>query len=240
MKKNIVIFIYIILVVFFQTGCGYKSEIDILPSKVNNSSIMEKWLFEPYWNGHSFVYIDENGDEIYIYDYKRNVFMEDMAVVRIGVPECARETKAGKYKYGYIDKEYNIIIPFIYDYAADFNEGMAVVGVGVEFNYNDVGLYGYVNRLGEVVVEPKYQYAESFFEGRAHVGKGWWDKSFHGVNGYIDYNGKEIIPLVYGMAFSFKNGSALVNDGKSDGEGGLIDGKWFYIDLDGEYIENHE
>ena len=43
-------------------------------------------------------------------------------------------------KYGFLNKEGNVVIPFIYDKASDFSEGFAVV--------KRYGKYGYVDRYG--------------------------------------------------------------------------------------------
>ena len=48
-------------------------------------------------------------------------------------------------KYGFLNKEGNVIIPFIYDKASDFSEGFAVV--------KRYGKYGYVDRYGNDTFE---------------------------------------------------------------------------------------
>ncbi|PWI30550.1 hypothetical protein DI383_03610 [Flavobacteriaceae bacterium LYZ1037] len=51
-------------------------------------------------------------------------------------------------KFGYIDKQGNIIIETIYDYATKFNNGFSVVGLD--------NLYGLINREGVVVLPIKH------------------------------------------------------------------------------------
>ena len=61
-----------------------------------------------------------------------------------------KKTKVGKiddkFKYTIVlDKEGNVVIPFIYDKASDFSEGFAVV--------KRYGKYGYVDRYGHDTFE---------------------------------------------------------------------------------------
>ena len=70
-------------------------------------------------------------------------------------------------KYGYIDKEGHVVIPFEYDYAEDFSEGLAQV--------RKDGKYGFIDKEGHVVIPFEYDDAEDFSEGLAHVEKdGEW------------------------------------------------------------------
>ena len=66
----------------------------------------------------------------------------------------------------------------------------------------------------------KYDYAESFSGGFALVKlKGKW--------GFINTEGKEVIPLKYDWAMSFENGKAKVE----------LNGEYFYINTKGERVE---
>jgi hypothetical protein len=65
----------------------------------------------------------------------------------------------------------------------------------------------------------KYTHAYPFKEGRGRVRFGKW--------GFVDKEGKEIVPLVYEAAEDYKDGKARV---KKNGE-------WFYIDYNGNRIE---
>ena len=57
------------------------------------------------------------------------------------------------FKYGYIDKSGNEVIPRIYDDADDFSEGLAKVGVGEK----DSRTYGLIDTAGNVVVPLVYE-----------------------------------------------------------------------------------
>ncbi len=64
-------------------------------------------------------------------------------------------------KYGYINKYGETIIPFNFDSAEAFSEGLAAICIDK---------YGYINTEGEVVIPCIYTYAESFKDGIAYVG----------------------------------------------------------------------
>ena len=147
--------------------------------------------------------------------------------------------KKKKYKTG------DVVIPFKYDEAYNFSEGLAEV----ELN----GKLGFVDKSGKVVVPLKYDWVGSFSEGLAAVrlnGKlGFVDKSgtevvplkydgardFHEgfarvrLNdryGYIDMSGNEVVPLKYGNAEDFHEGLARV----------LLNGKFGFIDKSGTEV----
>ena len=62
-------------------------------------------------------------------------------------------------KFGYIDRTGKVIIPFKFDDAWQFSEGLASVKIGEK--------RGYINENGKIVIEPQFDWANSFFEGLA-------------------------------------------------------------------------
>jgi len=123
--------------------------------------------------------------------------------------------------YGFIDRELNEVIPFIYESADAFSEGLAAVKKG--------GKWGYIDQTGKEVIPFIYdgvveQDLGSFHEGLAPVKKdGKW--------GYIDQTGKVVIPFTYDSggyynSGNFSQGLAAVQKG----------GKWGYIDKTGELV----
>lgn len=64
-------------------------------------------------------------------------------------------------KYGFTDKEGNIVIKPQYRHAESFSEGLAAVSVN--------GKSGYINKKGEMVIEPVFEDALSFRNGKAQV-----------------------------------------------------------------------
>lgn len=98
-------------------------------------------------------------------------------------------------KFGYINTDFDTIIPFKYDELRSFNHGLAHAELD--------GMHGYLNRKGKVIIPFVYDDARSFENcGVAKVSKNnkW---------GYIDTTGKEIIPIIYSDAVSHKMDSLL-------------------------------
>lgn len=98
------------------------------------------------------------------------------------------------------------------DIITDFHEGLAFFEKGEKL--------GVVNKLGDIIVEPKYDSElltfESFYnDGMARVCK-------NGRYGFIDKEGKEIIPCRYEEADFFTEGLTAV---KKDGKYGFLDKK---------------
>lgn len=102
-------------------------------------------------------------------------------------------------KFGYVNMDGNTVIPFKYDMAYDFHDGMGLVYKTV----NGTDLYGFVNEKGEEAVNLKYEYAENFSEGLALV-------RFSRRFGYINRSGTLVIDFLFDDATSFVNGRAKV------------------------------
>jgi WG containing repeat len=150
-------------------------------------------------------------------------------------------------RYQYIDKS-GTVLPnqLIFSYAAAFSEGLACVVVAGEREFS------YIDGTGKRVIEQD-RVAGSFKNGLAAVGDGH-------KYGYIDKQGKEVIPLQFDRTQAFNEGLAPVMVGKSwgfiDTTGKMIiapkyelavpyyegitavklDGKWGYIDKAGEMV----
>ena len=108
--------------------------------------------------------------------------------------------------------EAKIVIPFKYDNAGSFSEGLAPVCLGNEF-------WGYIDKEDKVVIPFKYQEAESFVDGLAKV-------KLNGKWGYINSHGEEIIPIKYDEVSDFKDGFVRVK----------LKGKYGYRDSYGNRI----
>ncbi len=156
-------------------------------------------------------------------------------------------------KYGFINKDNEVVIPLIYDQALWFSEGLAVVKKN--------GKYGFINKQGEEVIPLQYTIADNFGQGLALTYK---DGKFNLINkqdeivipleqysavtmfheglasvsigsmmtgnkkcGFINKQADEVIPLEYEFCMQFNNGLARVN--KND--------KWFYINKQNECVK---
>ncbi|MDD7914077.1 WG repeat-containing protein [Polaribacter ponticola] len=109
--------------------------------------------------------------------------------------------------YGFINNKGDIIIPVEYKRLGFFHNGLAV------YTKKSKGAFmkcGYISEIGNVVVKEKYGECGDFSESTAVVAK----VSLLGRKvGYININGKTIIPFKFYTGTSFKNGRAQVNDG---------------------------
>jgi DNA polymerase-3 subunit epsilon len=120
-----------------------------------------------------------------------------------------------KKKWGYIDKDKNIVIDFIFDYANHFSEGLAIIELD--------GKKGYIDETGKIVIPCIYKDAWSFHEGIACVSLN------HFEYGYIDTSGKVIIPFIYNSFSSFYDGLACV----------IWDSRYGFIDKEGQIVINN-
>lgn len=100
-------------------------------------------------------------------------------------------------KWGFIDKEGNLVIPVKFDDVArdeyggrtlyhkafrNFSEGLCAVRFGKK--------WGFIDKQGNFVIEPKYDTAGCFSEGLACVRQG-------AKYGYIDKTGNNVIPMEF-------------------------------------------
>ncbi len=120
--------------------------------------------------------------------------------------------------WGYIDKDSNVVIPFIFKFLNPFDSaGMAVGQIGekqgfintkgdtvVPFIYDDLsvfseglapakknGKYGYINRKGEVAIPFQFDKERHFYK------TGLSEASKNGKWGFINKKGEEIVPIKY-------------------------------------------
>lgn len=148
-------------------------------------------------------------------------------------------------KFGFFDAQGKEVIAPKYDYAKEFNEGLAVVMKNKK--------YGYINPKGEVVIPLMYQSANDFCEGLAPVkqnerwgfinpaneamvpfqyqalGKFQEGLAYAILNekfGYIDKKGTEVVPCKYQWASDFREGLARIQ----------LNGKWGFIDKNSKEI----
>lgn len=189
--------------------------------------------------------IDKKGEIKFILKQAESVenFSEGLAVV------CVNK------KYGYVDKEGNIVISPQFDFADSFSEGLAVAG-----RYKGIDTYerscGYIDKTGTFVISQQFEYAKNFSGGLAAVtdGKKYGyinKKGVYEINpqfemadsfcedlacvlignlcGYIDKTGKIVINPQFEVAHSFQNGLAAVRSGAEN---------WGYINKQGKYEIN--
>lgn len=100
------------------------------------------------------------------------------------------------FKYGFVNANDEIIIPFDYDYAFSFSQNLAVVNkVSKRGDY-----YFYINHQNKRAFRKKFDYANPFQDdGKAVVFK-------NGKGGMINLKGKTIIPFEYDGIHSASEG----------------------------------
>lgn len=148
------------------------------------------------------VYIDKTG-KIVLGPYRAaKTFSEGLAVVAIGdYPD---------FKYGFINKQGETVIPFEYDYAYSFSEGLAVVGVYADEERHNLQ-HGVIDKTGKAIVPiGKYKYIDSFSEGFAIVCDAQYKR------GVIDRNGREVVPCKDWVLHDFHDGWSRAWKTKTD------------------------
>lgn len=176
----------------------------------------------PFSEGLAFVFKDEKGysvinekgeilnDKPYPFSYIGD-FREQRAVIQEFV-------KRAEFLYGYLDSSGNIIIPPQYNYAHDFRDGKAVVGL-------KDGTSASIGLEGEILTTYPYEQMGPLSEGLISFRKKAQDKA-----GYVNETGKVIIPPRFSYAGPFENGRAIVNVSEDyKNQYGLIDKTGAYI-----------
>ena len=102
-------------------------------------------------------------------------------------------------KWGYIDTQGKVIIPFQYDFAWKFSNGLAMVRKSRK--------NGYINKKGEVIIPFKVEHVSSFNNELAKV-----RNNYNNKYGFIDITGKIVIPCQFDEAADFSEGLARVYD----------------------------
>lgn len=160
-------------------------------------------------------------------------------------------------KWGFINNKGNFVIKPNFDYAYDFQDnGLAIVGVNDVYgiintsgNYGVVPKYDFINQFsegravatdnrksvlidenGRVLKTKEYDFIGTFKNGRA-LASGFNAQGKY-LYGYLDRQGKEVIPLQYEFANDFVDGKALVkikdNDYALIGPNGEIHNRYKY------------
>jgi WG containing repeat len=125
-----------------------------------------------------------------------------------------------KGKYGFIDKTGKFLIAPKFDEVLPFQGNVARVKVG--------GKWGLINLSGDYLANPQFKKIELFYEDRAAVTVD--EVKF----GYIDPNGKLVIPLQFNEAREFSEGLACVK--KELRVNGKLDWFFGYIDKSGTFV----
>ena len=128
---------------------------------------------------------------------------------------------AGVPKYGFIDTNGELVIPFEYFGGAGagrFSDGLTKVGKNLVTNASP----GYLDRNGDLVLALRPQWGSGDF----HEGFAWVKTRKNGyledIYGYMDKTGTLVVPFQYQYASDFSEGLARVQDSTS-GLYGFVD-----------------
>lgn len=126
---------------------------------------------------------------------------EDSEEIQLVICDNGKKDWSGKsIRYGFKDKDENIVIPCIWKQVEPFQSGLALVQ-----NENDE--WGWINKAGQMVIPCIWEDAFDFSEGFACVKdkncKKW---------GYINRDGELVIPYNWKDAGSFHEGMAFVEN----------------------------
>ena len=239
MKKKIlgtIIIASLIIVLFVLTGCGNTTNND----SSDNSNNEEVKVTEV---GNLSLELQQIDD-----------FSEGLASAK----------KDGKW--GYIDKKGNVIIDFIYENAGDFSEGLAPVKkdgkagyintkgeVVVDFKYrstysfsNGYGVirdgtyYGVIDKQGNTIIEPNKYMANivPLSNDLFYVDGGYTGDTNLGYD-IIDKESKVIIDGIAG-ARNLSEGLIAVKQLYINGKSDMQNGKWGFIDEDGNMVIDYQ
>jgi hypothetical protein len=178
----------------------------------------------PIIKGFKFGYISRSGRIVVKpqFDSARG-FSEGLARVEINE------------RYGFIDSSGRMAINPIFNMANDFSDGLSAVKIP-DGTCELCGEWVYINKAGEVVIRTKpivgaSNYVSDFSEGLASFYSDAAQPKFprNLPYGYIDKNGKVVIPAKFGYAEEFHEGMAAVAKD-------FMRTAWGYINQQGEYM----
>ena len=118
-------------------------------------------------------------------------------------------------KHGFLDLEGNEVIPCVYDEVGTFRRGRAMVRQGDR--------YGIIDTLGDTILPIEYE--DKSIKGHKYVY--YNDLALveqNGRLGFVDLQGRLVVPLILDQAYHFSQNLAPVNK----------DGYWGYIDIHGD------
>lgn len=152
--------------------------------------------------------------------------------------------------YGFIDETGKLVIPYKWEDAFCFTEGLAgVKDTTDQYGFidttgtlvipcqwkiacgfrnalapviNEQGRWGYIDTSGKEVIPFQWATASSFCDGLA------WVEDEQGLRGYIDMSGKVVIPFLWNITLDFSEGLAAVCDQASS--------NWGFIDKTGKLV----
>jgi len=153
--------------------------------------------------------------------------------------------RANNEKWGFKNKAGKIVLPAIYDDAAEFSDGVAAVAIRKKVSIRDYKepVWGFIDATGKFILPYKYRTAhyltKMYFTGGlaivTEVKETENSTSF--TYGFINKKGIYVVPCKYQYVLNFENVLARVNlGGFNDGHGGIDGGLWGLINKEGKEV----
>ena len=168
--------------------------------------------------------------------YRDNGYVRNFNEGMVAVP---KETSGAKHNYervlkwGYMNREGQLVVDYIYDEAADFSEGVAWVA-----NEN---FQGFIDKNGNQVLNGATYFVPdagmlnyTFHNGLACVVK--MDDEGNAKYGYINKQGAEVVPCIFDAANPFSEGKASVGTYKEDNADAIFPYVYSYINTEGKVL----
>ncbi len=180
----------------------------------NREIFVDDKILEPFSEGIAITSTDET---YRLRNKNMNVqgAFDDPDIFAIYDRSCGMNRVLRNGKIGYFDEHFNLTIPCIYASGSNFYDDVAIVSL--DSNITDI-----ISKDGTVLAflkNTQYCLISDFSDGLSCV-----QSSKTGKMGFIDKNGREVIPCIYKFADSFQEGLASVLD-ENDNR--------FYIDTEG-------
>src|SRR5262245_15009827 len=99
------------------------------------------------------------------------------------------EANSVQARWGFIDRDGNVVVPFQFELAAPHYNGLATV------KYNNK--YGCIDRLGTWAIPPIFEHLGAYMHGLLPARR-------DGKDGYIDRDGRYVIQPAFDSAFHFQ------------------------------------
>ncbi len=130
-----------------------------------------KFVFEPFFESNPAKLRFSNGLLRAPFDVWRRFILSGMP------PD--KDKNPSRYKWGYLNKNFQVAIPPAFDEAEPFTDGLAAVEVG--------GKWGYIDTMGRWVIRPRFEEAFDFIDGIAEA-------IIKGTSVYLNRQGEIIWP----------------------------------------------
>ena len=141
-------------------------------------------------------------------------------------------------KWGFINKQGRVVVPFEFDWTCRFSEGLAAVTKNKKTTNPDSVFswdVGFIDKQGNVVIP--FEYGEVLFGGFKN-GMCCVCKEDEDHYGFIDKKGNVIIPLIYGSFDCEWSGTELYFDPFHEGLVSAFKGSYLKKNKNGHYVSH--